>query len=222
MGKKFMNTVLFLAVTVAAATLTAYVGKGSGNVLLYNFTFLGLMLIIYAVGLFAGLYRMDNLSRALKHGAGEITEVFQLPGRARKEEIGQLRGIFGDRYLDKKMDDFVDSISRTEEGIAEVEDFVNIEDVDVHIHKRLLEMAPDIFTSLGILGTFIGLVWGLKNFQPTDYEVMTRSGQSFSTFTMASIPLAASPIRVSGRSRDVIFFIKFLRIRLSSSTTRYL
>ena len=40
MGKKFMNTVLFLAVTVAAATLTAYVGKGSGNVLLYNFTFL--------------------------------------------------------------------------------------------------------------------------------------------------------------------------------------
>lgn len=93
MGKKFMNTVLFLAVTVAAATLTAYVGKGSGNVLFYNFTFLGLMLIIYAVGLFAGLYRMDNLSRALKHGAGEITEVFQLPGRARKEEIGQLRGI---------------------------------------------------------------------------------------------------------------------------------
>lgn len=46
------------------------------------------------------------------------------------------------------MDDFVDSISRTEEGIAEVEDFVNIEDVDVHIHKRLLEMAPDILQAL--------------------------------------------------------------------------
>ena len=175
MGKKFMNTVLFLLVAVAAATLTAYVGKGSGNVLFYNFAFLGIMVIIYAVGLFAGLYRMENLTAALKHGAGEIIDVFQLPGRAKKEEIGQLRGIFGDRYLDKKMDDFVDSISRTEEGIAEVEDFVNIDDVDVHIHKRLLEMAPDIFTSLGILGTFIGLVWGLKNFQPTDYEVMTTS-----------------------------------------------
>ena len=175
MGKKFMNSVLFLLVAVAAATLTAYVGKGSGIVLFYNFAFLGIMVIIYAVGLFAGLYRMDNLTTALKHGASEITDVFQLPGRAKKEEIGQLRGIFGDRYLDKKMDDFVDSISRTEEGIAEVEDFVNIDDVDVHIHKRLLEMAPDIFTSLGILGTFIGLVWGLKNFQPTDYEVMTNS-----------------------------------------------
>ena len=39
----------------------------------------------------------------------------------------------------KKMDDFVDSISRTEEGIAEVEDFVNIDDVDVIFTKRLLE-----------------------------------------------------------------------------------
>ena len=44
---------------------------------------------------------------------------------------------------------FVDSISRTEEGIAEVEDFVNIDDVDVHIHKRLLEMAPDIDVGTG-------------------------------------------------------------------------
>ena len=44
MGKKFMNTVLFLAVTVAAATLTAYVGKGSGNVLLYNFILLFILL----------------------------------------------------------------------------------------------------------------------------------------------------------------------------------
>ena len=113
MGKKFMNTVLFLAVAAAAATLTAYVGKGSGNVLFYNFAFLGIMVLIYAVGLFAGLYRMDNLTAALRHGASEITEVFQLPGRARKEEIGQLRGLFGDKYLDKKMDDFVDSISRT-------------------------------------------------------------------------------------------------------------
>ena len=39
-------------------------------------------------------------------------------------------------------------------------------------------MVPDIFTSLGILGTFIGLVWGLKNFQPTNYEAMTTSVSS--------------------------------------------
>ena len=36
-------------------------------------------------------------------------------------------------------------------------------------------MVPDIFTSIGILGTFLGLVWGLRDFQPTDYSAMTSS-----------------------------------------------
>jgi flagellar motor component MotA len=36
-------------------------------------------------------------------------------------------------------------------------------------------MIPDILTSLGILGTFVGLVWGLKNFEPSNYEAMTNS-----------------------------------------------
>ena len=91
MGKKFMNTVLFLAVTVAAATLTAYVGKGSGNVLLYNFTFLGLMLIIYAVGLFAGLYRMDNLSRALK-ALVRSQKCFSFREEPEKKRLGSCEG----------------------------------------------------------------------------------------------------------------------------------
>ena len=39
-------------------------------------------------------------------------------------------------------------------------------------------MAPDIFTSLGILGTFIGLVVGLKDFEPSNYEAMTSSVSS--------------------------------------------
>ena len=36
-------------------------------------------------------------------------------------------------------------------------------------------MIPDMLTSLGILGTFIGLVWGLKNFNPANYDAMTSS-----------------------------------------------
>ena len=38
--------------------------------------------------------------------------------------------------------------------------------------------STDSFTSIGILGTFVGLVWGLKDFQPSDYEAMTSSVSS--------------------------------------------
>ena len=175
MGKKLMNTVLFLAVMAGAVVLTLFAGKGSQNVLVYNFGFLGVMALIYIVGLIAGLFRMNDLGESLKHGADEIADIFKLPGKARADELIQLRGIFKNHYLDRKMDDFVDSIGKSQEGIGEVEEYINLDEVDVHIHKRLLELAPDIFTSLGILGTFVGLVWGLKNFEPTDYEAMTSS-----------------------------------------------
>ena len=73
------------------------------------------------------------------------------------------------------MANFTDEVSRSQEGIGEIEDYLNDDELDNHIHKRLLEMIPDIFTSLGILGTFVGLVWGLKNFEPNNYEAMTSS-----------------------------------------------
>ena len=50
-GKKVYEYSAVSGSNSGRGNLTAYVGKGSGNVLLYNFTFLGLMLIIYAVGL---------------------------------------------------------------------------------------------------------------------------------------------------------------------------
>lgn len=56
-----------------------------------------------------------------------------------------------------------------------MEDYINEDLVDSSIHRSLLEMIPDMLTSLGILGTFIGLVWGLKNFNPANYDAMTSS-----------------------------------------------
>ena len=101
--------------------------------------------------------------------------LFQKPGKADTDKVVSLKGIFHHGYLDRKMNDFTDGINKSEEGLGDIEEYFNEEDLDNHIHKRLLEMAPDIFTSLGILGTFVGLVWGLKNFEPSNYEAMTTS-----------------------------------------------
>lgn len=62
------------------------------------------------------------------------------------------------------MDSFVSSMENTQEGIGDIEEYINEDEIDLHVHKKLLEMAPDIFTSLGILGTFVGLVWGPEEF----------------------------------------------------------
>ena len=175
MGKKIVNVVLFLAVVAAAVGMTIYTGKGAASVMVYNFVFLGVMVLIYLSGMIGGMFKMNRLSEALRHGTEEVSSIFKAPGKAKAEDLSVLNEIFGNTYLDKKMDTFRGSIDKSQEGIGDVEDFINEEEIDLHIHKRLLEMVSDILTSLGILGTFVGLVWGLKNFNPNDYAAMTSS-----------------------------------------------
>lgn len=175
MRKKVLNVMLFLAVVAATVGMTLYVGRGAASILIYNFCFLGIMAVTYIAGMFGGMFRMNDLSRALSDAADEIRNVFQSPGKVDADKVSALNGIFHQRYLDEKMQAFTDAISQSHEGIGDIEEYLNGDDMDEHVHKRLLEMAPDIFTSLGILGTFVGLVWGLKNFEPTNYEAMTTS-----------------------------------------------
>ena len=178
MRKKIMNVVLFLAVLAAALGMTLYVGNSAASVLIYNFIFLGIIAVVYIVGLFGGMFRMNKLSLALKDAADELEDAFKMPGRVAPDKVASLNGIFHHAYLDGKMKAFTDSIAKSQEGIVDIEEFLNEDDLDMHVHKRLLEMAPDLFTSIGILGTFVGLVWGLKDFQPSDYAAMTSSVSS--------------------------------------------
>lgn len=175
MGKKIINIVLFLLVLAAAVGMTIYVGQGATGVMIYNFVFLGIMVILYLAGMIGGMFRMDSISEALKSATEELSGIFKTSGKVATEKLIHLNDIFNHTYLDKKMENFTDSVVRSEEGIGEIEEYLSEEELDNHIHKRLLEMIPDIFTSLGILGTFVGLVWGLKNFAPNDYEAMTSS-----------------------------------------------
>lgn len=175
MRKKIVNVLLFLIVLAASIAMTVYVGQGATGVMIYNFIFLGVMAAIFVAGLIGGMFRMNNITRAFEDAIVEIGNLFQKPGKIGTDKIHTLNDIFHHKYLDRTMNSFTDSILQSEEGIGDIEEYFNEEELDNHIHKRLLEMIPDIFTSLGILGTFVGLVWGLKNFEPSNYEAMTTS-----------------------------------------------
>ena len=82
MGKKIANTLLFLAVLAAAVGMTLYVGQGVVSVLVYNFIFLAVMVVIYFICLFGGMYRMNNLAESLRNAGQELVGLFQKPGKA--------------------------------------------------------------------------------------------------------------------------------------------
>ena len=55
------------------------------------------------------------------------------------------------------MDSFVDAMEKNQEGIGDVEDYINEDEIDLHVHKKILEMAPDILPALVFL--VLLLVW---------------------------------------------------------------
>lgn len=178
MSKKILNLLAFLAVLAGCIAMTVFTGKGSVSTMIYNFVFLAIMTVLYLAGMLGGMFRVEGIGQALHRGKEELTGIFKTPGKVKNESLVYLKGIFDHKYLDGRLDDFVDGMNQAKEGIGEIEDYINEDDIDLHVHKRILEMIPDIFTSLGILGTFIGLVWGLKNFEPSSYETMTNSVSS--------------------------------------------
>ena len=175
MKKKITHSVLFVAVLAGTTALTLYAGRGNVSSTIYNFVFLAVIAVLYMIAMFGGMFRMNNLGSAFHRAVEELNSMFKTPGKTDPTNLTYLGELFDDKYLDQKMDSFTDSINNSKEGLGDIEEFINEDELDIHIHKKLLEMVPDIFTSIGILGTFLGLVWGLRDFQPTDYSAMTSS-----------------------------------------------
>lgn len=177
MGKKIINVILFLLVTAGCILLTWFMGQGQGFnlILIYNIVFLGIMILIYFIALVSGIRIMDNVTEDLKEAGLDLKEYFDTASNPAKNLREQLSELFEEHFLAKKMEGFMTGMQRSEEGLVDLEEYINEEELDNHIHKKILEIVPDVLTSLGILGTFVGLIWGLKDFSPSSYETMTTS-----------------------------------------------
>lgn len=59
---------------------------------------------------------------------------------------------------------------------CDIADYITISGINQSVHKSLCESVPGALTGLGILGTFLGLIVGLRDFNlGSDYETMQTS-----------------------------------------------
>lgn len=58
---------------------------------------------------------------------------------------------------------------------CDIEDYINEYFIDATLKKGMVSIIPGIMTGLGILGTFIGLSFGLQNFNTGNAEAITNS-----------------------------------------------
>ena len=209
MKKKIVNVVLFLAVLAAALGMTFYVGNNAMSVLLYNFVFLGIIAVVYVVGLFGGMFRMNRLAQSLGDAAQELEDMFKMPGRVAPDKIESMNGIFHNHYLDAKMKAFTDGIAKSQEGIVDIEEYINEEDLDLHIHKKLLEMASLVD---GIKVAFLTSIYGIAfsivytSGMKSEYSALTENLQlfldKFHTYVMPSAETESMNLLVASQKNQ--------------------
>ena len=84
------------------------------------------------------MFRVDSIGEALARGTQELSSIFKIPGKAKSEDLSCLKGMFEHKYLDDRMDSFVDAMEKNQEGIGDVEDYINEDEIDLHVHKKIL------------------------------------------------------------------------------------
>ncbi|MCD7735989.1 MAG: MotA/TolQ/ExbB proton channel family protein [Lachnospiraceae bacterium] len=163
-------SVLTAMLAVGVCVFITYIsGDVNTSSLVINLSFLGVMLLAILAAIFTGLRRLSRISSSL----ARATDIIRTS--ASDDGLHSQDGLFQNDFLDGCYAEYLDMVKRHPDGSCDIGDFINEDAIETHIHRALLELIPDILTSLGILGTFIGLVLGLRSFDPSGYEQMADS-----------------------------------------------
>lgn len=138
---------------------------------LFNLGFLAVMLIMIVVSYLVGLRRLIGDCHSLNQASSMLRD--GAPASIESSE-GNFP-LFQNSFLDSCYQQYCRMQKNNPEASCDIKNFINEEVIEEHAHRGLLEMVPDILTSLGILGTFVGLVMGLQSFDPSGYEQMAGS-----------------------------------------------
>lgn len=96
------------------------------------------------------------------------------------EEYRDELDLFRNKILNQRFNEYRVERKRlnllSEHGVTcEIEDYINEYMIDMQIKKGLVGSIPGVMTGLGILGTFVGLAFGLQNFDTASAETITNS-----------------------------------------------
>ena len=165
-------SVIAAAVSVGICVFITYISRDVDlNTLLFNLIFLAVMLLMLTVSYIAGIRRLMQVGKGLKRA----TDTIRSGGDRAPDTSGNARTLFQNSFLDDCYQQYR-SMDRSNPGSScDIRNFINEEVIETYVHRGILELVPDILTSLGILGTFVGLVMGLREFDPSGYEQMAGS-----------------------------------------------
>lgn len=137
------------------------------------------MIFAFAIGKFnmAGKFQKALSSAIYKIKEDAKSDSRYLWKQYKKDKDG---GLFPDNILSRQYQKFTAEMLRLEQFNnadykCSIEDYINKEYIDASLKKNILNLIPGTMTGLGILGTFVGLSFGLQFFNTGTAAEITES-----------------------------------------------
>ncbi len=140
-----------------------------------TFVFMALMYTIYVWGYVRGIIRMSRYNEALRYGRRSIKRARNVQSESTWVVLRGEDCVFGDDDLDDEFKSYcqrMDQLGEKARMVLPIEEYINADFFAVNTKQNLLSQIPGTMTSLGILGTFIGMILGI-------------SGMGFSSMNLA-------------------------------------
>ena len=186
-----LSRVLFILVFAASIGVFYLTRSGNGwTDFIINLVF-ALIAAVFLIVYFAGSAR--PLARAAS-ALARVTDNIRGTGEDTKElwtRYSQNGALFGERRLDERWSAYLREMRRLQKqnsltADCRIDDYIDEELLYSTVNKPFCDQLGGIMSGLGILFTFIGLVYGLRNFDATTVDVMQTSTQAL----MAGIKIA--------------------------------
>lgn len=160
------------ALSICVCGFITYISRDvTQATLLFNLLFLGIMLLMILASCIVGsrhliqdCSRIRTAAQSILNGEGDVFF-----------NADETTEVFHQEFLDNCFHQYCHMLRSNPNTSCDIQSFLNEEVIENHAHRSLLELIPDILTSLGILGTFVGLVMGLREFDPSGYAQMADS-----------------------------------------------
>lgn len=148
-----------LAILIGGGILTVY-APDTLSVL-----FVVIMDIILIAGVLGGVCPVISYNRALQRGLGNIQRATEVQTSSTWTAILGYDNFFQQRTLDEFFNEYRDKVKTQHESgqiLCDITEYINDEQLALHSWQTLVRQIPGMMTSLGILGTFIGLLIGIR------------------------------------------------------------
>lgn len=151
--------ILILVILAGGVVLTLY----SPDVL--SLLFILIMVGIIVAAILGGVLPVLRYDQALERGLESIDRAMEVQTSSTWSAILGYEGFFGQRVLDQFFDEYRNKVKGQQESgqvLCDIDEYINEDVLSLHSWQTLVNQVPGMLTSLGILGTFIGLLIGIR------------------------------------------------------------